>query len=179
MSLPDAPLIAGTGGQYALIQRISASAVANPGIPAASTAASFNSPVIALPLQTGQGIQIRDASMNVADNDGTHHLTVNALGLAILNAAGSAVLCARSCGSIPGSLIAQAGTEVFGTDNWPFIAWNDFPQLGSSLAPNLQVSAVGVVANNDGAVPRVLTVTISVIFETWQAFQGGHVGFTR
>ena len=176
--LADTPLIAGSANQYALIQRISLIAQPTVSIAANSTAAAFAIGGLVLPLGPGQGIQIRDASFAMGDNDGTHHLTVNSAALFLQQGVTPfSTLCIRGAGSIPGGLLGVNVSEGWGTLDWPFIAWNDFPSLGSTLSPNLLLWLIGVAANNDAA-PHVMTASMSVIFELWQAFapRVGHVG---
>lgn len=177
MSLPDSPLIAGTPGQYALIQRISATAQGTTAVAATSTAKGVFSGSISLPISKGQGIQIRNASAVIWDSDATHHLTglsafinlgdANGAALALRPMFNQAVLLGDAAGCGP------AG----GAADWPFLAWNDFPQNASSIPTPMALAIFMAIANNDAA-PHSVAFNLTCIWEIWQAFDKklGHVG---
>lgn len=175
--LSDSPLIAGTPGQYALINRISRSQGDATSILASAVAQGVSGTSIVIPIQTGQGIQIRDTSANFIDNGATNHLTVTAYAVVLQDSLNNTLVLRGPGTSLTNKLGSAA--EGWGTDKWPVIAWNDFPQLASSLAPNLQLKLVALAANDDAGAAHNLNQGLNCIFEVWQAFnpRAGHVGF--
>jgi hypothetical protein len=186
--LPDLPLLAGTPSKFALIQRISATASGTFACAVGNNAVGTGT-FITIPLSVGQGIQVRDLWCNVDDNANSGFLAILSL-MIFINGPGAGQGISQR-GFSPaynsqqaGQVNLAGGTSIaFGTTDWPFIAYNDFPQFGSSLAPNLRVVVQALIKNYDVAAHSI-DINAGCIWEVWQSQPIapplgtlGHVGF--
>jgi hypothetical protein len=192
MSLPDSPLILGSAGQYALIQRVTSAGSSTSAAVGATSTANAAVSALTIPILAGQGIQIRDVGFQIQDRNNSGKLSAYSLSAFIVILGGTnnnVPICIR--GAPPADHTVGAATEInmvdfagpaWGSQDWPFISASDFPQLQSTLAPNLGLQFNAVVRNGD-AVGRAVTYQFSVIYEVWQSFQPapvlrqGHLGY--
>jgi len=131
--------------------------------------------VIPIPIATGQVVQIRDASIQVQDDTGSQKLSCLNVALQLLGPGSGQVLTTRGPSSGMASNANSLGTGGsimgWGTTDWPWISWTDFQQF-QGLQPNLRLRGQAVFTNSDVAA-HAIDMTVTVIFETWQAFNPG------
>lgn len=177
MSLPDTGFIAGRAAKFAFSQRVSLTsffangAGGSASVPASGFSALTLATALLLPIATGQGIQIRDAFAWVGDDSSSNKLICQSMSLVLLAPGAGQVITSRgvyTSGNNPNVIAGGPGNNgpSFGTTDWPFITWSDFP-IFQTLQPNLRFQVNVMVQNTDGALAHQIDLSAGVLYEVY------------